>query len=57
MKDQIKDIVIRAVKTFIQAFLAAWAITNYQLTKVALLAAVAAGVSAVMNIARDLLNK
>lgn len=44
-----KNVVERAVKTFVQAFLAAWLITGNALNKTALVAAVAAGVSAVWN--------
>jgi hypothetical protein len=57
VKAQLKDIAIRALKTFVQAFLAAWAVTNFQLTKIAVLAAVAAGISAIMNLIRDLCKK
>jgi len=45
-----KDVVIRAVKTFVQAFLAAWLLTGNSTDKNALLAAGAAGISAVWNI-------
>lgn len=44
-----KDIAIRAAKTFVQAFLAAWALSGNQLTKTALIAAAAAGISAAWN--------
>ena len=47
----VKDVVVRAVKTFVQAFLATWALTNNELTKVAFVGAFAAGVSAVWNVA------
>lgn len=45
-----QDIVIRALKTFVQAFLATWALTNYQLERAALIGALAAGISAVWNL-------
>ena len=44
------DIVIRAAKTFVQAALAAWVVTNFSFEKTAVLAAVAAGISAVWNV-------
>lgn len=50
MNETSKDIIIRAVKTFIQSFLAAWAVTNFGFEKSALIAGVAAGISAVMNL-------
>lgn len=45
-----KDVVIRASKTFVQAALATWAVTNYSFEKTAILAAVAAGISAIWNV-------
>lgn len=44
-----KDIAIRAGKTFVQSFLAAWALSGNQLNKTALVAALAAGISAAWN--------
>ena len=44
-----KDLATRAVKTFVQTFLATWAISGNALNKTALIAAAAAGVSAVWN--------
>jgi hypothetical protein len=59
-----KDILIRAFKTFIQGFLGALAITlpttdltNYELVKSILIGAVAGGISAVMNLIISLLKK
>lgn len=52
MKAQLKDIAIRAGKTFVQAFIAALAVANVSdlnSVKAAVIAAVAAGVSAVWN--------
>ncbi len=43
-------ILIRAFKTFVQTFLAAWAVTSYDFEKGAVVAAVAAAISAVMNL-------
>lgn len=45
-----RDIVIRALKTFVQAFLAAWAVTNFAFEKSAVLGAVAAGISVLWNL-------
>jgi len=44
-----KDVIIRSVKTFIQAFVAAWLLTGNSLEKNALLGAGAAGIAAVWN--------
>lgn len=59
-----KDILIRAVKTFIQGFIAAILvsletreITDRTVLKSILIGAVAGGVSAVMNMTLDLLKK
>lgn len=45
------DVVVRALKTFVQAFLATWGITGYGFSKDALVAAAAAGISAVWSVA------
>lgn len=65
-KEKIKDIAIRALKTFVQAFISALSIdaligiTDFSALKKAavsvLIAAVAAGVSTVWNMATDMLN-
>lgn len=59
-----KDIIIRAIKTFIQGFLGALAITlpNSDVTdltviKSLLIGATAAGISAVMNLILSFFNK
>lgn len=59
-----KDIIIRAFKTFIQGFLGALVITlpttdltNYELVKSILIGAVAGGISAVMNLIINLMKK
>lgn len=64
MKGKIKDICIRAIKTFIQGFLGALAITlpstdltDIALVKSILIGAIAGGISAVMNLIINLLNK
>lgn len=64
MDEKIKDIIIRASKTFVQGFLGALAITlpttdltDMALVKSILIGAVAGGVSAVMNLVVNLLNK
>lgn len=41
---------LRALKTFFQAGLAAWAVTGYNFEKGAVVGAIAAGVSALMNL-------
>lgn len=61
-KDKIKDIAIRAFKTFIQGFLGAIVITsgtdltNPEVLKSLLIGALAAGISAVMNLFLELLK-
>lgn len=65
-KEKIKDIAIRALKTFIQAFLSAISVdallgvTDFDTLKKVLIgiliAAAAAGISAVWNMAQDMLN-
>lgn len=64
MKEKIKDICTRAIKTFIQGFLGALAITlpstdltDIALVKSILIGAIAGGISAVMNLIINLLNK
>ena len=59
-----KDILIRAVKTFIQGFLGALAVTlptanlaDEAMLKSLLIGALAGGISAVMNLIIKLLNK
>jgi hypothetical protein len=52
MKDQVKDIAVRALKTFVQAFIAALAVANFtdqSNYKAVLIGAVSAGVSATWN--------
>lgn len=43
-------IVIRAFKTFIQTFIATWALTNFDTEKGVVVGAAAAGISAAMNL-------
>lgn len=43
------DVAVRALKTFVQAAVAAWALTGNRLDKAALVGALAAGISAVWN--------
>lgn len=59
-----KDIIIRALKTFLQGFLGALTVTlpnsnfsDYTVIKSVLIGAVAAGISAVMNLILTWLNK
>ena len=64
MNKKVKDILIRAVKTFIQTFLAAFLLGTDNLSnldektlKSALIGALAAGISAVMNLLANLLER
>lgn len=64
MKKKLSDIFIRALKTFIQGFLGALAITlpstditNTAIFKSVLIGAVSGGLSALMNFIINLLNK
>ena len=64
MNGKIKDIVIRALKTFIQGFLGALAISlpstdlsDIALIKSILIGALAGGISAVMNLIVNLINQ
>lgn len=59
-----KDILIRALKTFIQGFLGALAVTlpnsdfsDMSVVKSLLIGAIAGGISAVMNLIINMLNK
>lgn len=59
-----KDIIIRAAKTFVQGFLGALAVTlpnndysDLTVVKSLLIGAIAAGISAVMNLFLGYLNK
>lgn len=57
----VKDIAVRALKTFVQAFFAALAVSvatvsNQDTAKIALVGAVAAGISAVMNTVKGLVS-
>lgn len=63
MKEKSKDIMNRALKTFIQGFLGALAITlpntdysDLSIVKSLLIGAIAMGISAVMNLAINYLN-
>lgn len=50
MEPHTKEVVVRAGKTFVQTFLATWALTQFNFEKGALVGALAAGISAVWNI-------
>lgn len=63
MKKKTKDVIVRAIKTFIQGFLGALAVTlpstdltDTALIKSILIGALAGGISAVMNLILNLLN-
>jgi hypothetical protein len=49
------DIIIRALKTFVQASVAVWLVSDNPLSKSALVGAVAAGISAVWNFTKQTL--
>lgn len=51
LKQHTLDVTVRALKTFVQAFLATWGITGYGFTKDTVVAAAAAGISAVWSVA------
>jgi len=55
-KSQIKDLAIRALWTFAQAFLAALLVTPDPFSKMALIAGVAAGLSALKTLLLQLLK-
>ena len=60
-KEKIKDILIRMIKTFIQGFLATLVVTfqsgNVEITKSAIIGAIAGGISALMNFIVNLLER
>lgn len=56
MNQHIKDVAIKMFITFLEGFGASWSLTNFALTKVALVGAVAAGLSAVYNITRKVVQ-
>lgn len=60
-KEKIKDILIRMIKTFIQGFLATLVVTfqsgNVEITKSAIIGALAGGISALMNFIVNLLER
>lgn len=45
-----RDVIVRALKTFAQAMLATWAVTNFDFEKGAIVGSLAAGFSAVWNL-------
>lgn len=49
-KHEAINLLERAAWTFAQAFLAVWALSNFQLTRVALIGGVAAGISALKTL-------
>lgn len=54
MKEKVKDIVVRCIKTFIQGFLATLVVSiqsgEVEITKSIVIGALAGGISAVMNL-------
>ena len=64
MKEKIKDIMIRALKTFIQGFLATLIVllkesdySDLNILKSVIIGAIAGGISAVMNLVIQLMQK
>lgn len=64
MKEKIKDIIIRALKTFIQGFLATLIVllkesdySDLNILKSVIIGAIAGGISAVMNLVIQLMQK
>lgn len=64
LDDKTKDIIVRALKTFIQGFLGALAVTlpnadltNMAIVKSMLIGALAGGISAVMNLMKKIISK
>jgi hypothetical protein len=57
MNIDLQDLLARALKTFIQAFLATWLLTNEPFTKLALVSALAAAISATMTSLRSYYGK
>lgn len=64
MKEKIKDIIIRALKTFIQGFLATLIVllkesdySDLNILKSVIIGAIAGGISAVMNLIINLMQK
>lgn len=54
-KKKVRDLVERALWTFAQGFIAGWAVSNFQLTKGALIGGVAAGLSALKTFVKNTL--
>lgn len=52
-----KDVLVRAVKTAVQTYVAAWLLTQDPFTKASLIAPVAATVSAVWNVVAQSLSE
>lgn len=51
-----KDIVVRSSKTFSASFLAGWALTGYAIEKGAIVGAVSAGFTALLNFGLEVWN-
>lgn len=52
MSQHLKDIAERVLVTFLEGFAATWWLTSFAFTKVALIGAVGAGLSAVYNLSK-----
>lgn len=55
-KKQFIDIIERVASTFVFSFLAAWVVTGVAINKISLVAALAAGLSAVKNYLKQTYN-
>lgn len=53
MEIDLQDLFARALRTFIQSFLATWLLTDQPFTKIALVGALAAAISATMTASRS----
>lgn len=52
----LKDLLTRATRTFLQAFLATWLMSDQPLTKTAVVSALAAALSVVMTTTRGIIQ-
>ncbi len=51
-----RDVGVRALKTFVQAYVAAWVVTQEPFSKSGVVAGVAAGISATWNVVKDVIG-
>jgi len=50
MSKDMKDLIERALWTFVQTFLAVWALSNFEVSRTALIGGAAAGISALKTL-------